>query len=133
MNEKDFMVKLAEKWVEGANTSLTHSRKISMENYRKLESEYQKTIFDLEFSVKEAQINRENIGAKATKKEILLADAAIEKAQKALVFGSIKAKSDLEIGYLNLNLEVKNKISNVAKEELFLEFAREEQARGFTL
>ena len=132
MDEKELFVRLGEKYVDKARTALLNSRRHCLEGHRRLEAEYQNTIYNLEHAIKEAKISRENIGEKATKKEILLADAAIEKAEQALKFGTIKARADLETGYLNLKIEVENKTIWLDQELICLEFAKDEQAKGFS-
>ena len=132
MDEKELFVKLGEKYVEKVSAALSNSRRNCLEGHRKLEAEYQQTVYNLEHAVKEAKISRENIGDKATKKEILLAEAAIEKAEQALKFGIIKARAEFETGYMNLKLEVEYKTIWLDQEKLCLEFAKDEQAKGFS-
>lgn len=133
MNEKEFFVKLCEQWVSQANASLLNAKRLCAEGYKKLEAEYNGKIYDLEFGVREAKIRRENVEKDTKKVDVLLAEAAIEKAQKALEFGRIKAKSDLETGYHNLKLDIEQKTIHLTQEQISLAFAQAEQERGFTI
>lgn len=131
MNEKELGVKLSEQWVEAAADTLSCARRLCVEGHRKLETEFENTIFNLEHSIREAKISRENIDKKASQKDILLADAQIDKAEQALKFGRIRAQADFETGYMNLKQTVRQHQLRLDGEKLCLEFAKAELERGF--
>src|SRR5579859_626084 len=97
MTEKELVVKICEGCVMLTSNALVDAKKALTEGHKKLQAEYDLTIYNLEAGIKEAQIKKDTLPFNTKKTERLLADIAIEKAQKALEYGKIKARSDFEV------------------------------------
>lgn len=135
MTLKEFQLEYALIDVKLSELQLAATKRNLEQGYLKLESEYVTTLQNLIFNLEELQSEKAFKESENPLKpsEIAILALKIKRAEALLELGKKKANAELEVAYNNLKLEVSKKEIFLERERIYLEFAKAEKERGFTL